>query len=1050
MRREPDVGTPEPAELAAIRARCTRAVPVADLYEDLAAKGIHLGTAFLGVTELFGGTHEALARVEAPAEIIADLGAYPLHPVLLDSCLQTFLAAMPTGHAGLHLPVEIGRFRLYSRPPSGKFWVHVRMTSWTDRIVDGDAILMDDAGAIFGEATGCVVRVVHESDAVSHVDDDIVYQFQWQLDSASSGETPAEFLPSPAALARSGLATFDDTRALDAGRYDSYYDVVQPRLEALATTHVAEAMRALGWQWKVGERIVVADAARQLGVAERHGRLFARLVDMLAEDGCLAPDGDAFTVVRAPAALTPNERADAIANDYPWMAPELALLARCGGGLARVLRDEQESVQLVFPNGDLSDVEHLNQDFTVLRAYNGVAASIVAQLAASVPDGRTIRVLEIGAGTGALTAHVVGALATQCAEYVHTDVSPLFGREARRKFAAHRFMRYELLDIEKDPAAQGFTPGTFDVVLAGNVLHATTDLTQTLRHARQLLAPGGMALILEATRLPRWVELIFGLTDGWWRYSDSARKDASSPLLTPDRWLTLLADAGFATAAGVTDPRRIRQPGHAVILAQASAQQAAAAHVVPVIESGRHWLILGDRLGAGARIATALCVRGIESTVITRPDWPGESEIAAIVAAQRDIRPIDEVLYCWSLDQTSDAESDAASIADDQTLGAEGAFHLTRALLSRPDGDPLPGLTFLTAGAQATNGEAPRVAQAPLWGFARVVMSEHQDMRTRLVDVSVDGSFDAERLVDELLSGREDEVALRGTRRYVRRLAHRRDVRAKATHTAIAGERAFALRVATPGVLDTLEYRAVERGVVRAGDVEVEVEVAGLNFKDVMLAMGMLPDHALDASHGGWTLGREFAGRVVRVGEGVTNVSVGDDVLGLGSSAFGSFCTTFAGAVVRRPPTLTAEQAAAIPLVFVTAHYGLNTLARMKAGERVLIHSASGGVGLAAIQLAQRAGAEIFATAGTPEKRALVRSLGVQHVMDSRSLAFAEEIMRITGGEGVDIVLNTLPGQAIEKGLSVLRANGRFLEIGRRDIWQNSKIGLRHFTRNLT
>ena len=329
-------------------------------------------------------------------------------------------------------------------------------------------------------------------------------------------------------------------------------------------------------------------------------------------------------------------------------------------------------------------------------------------------------------------------------------------------------------------------------------------------------------------------------------------------------------------------------------------------------------------------------------------------------------------------------------------------------------------------------------------------MSEHPAFHARLVDIPRDRAIDVDRLVGELLEGMEDETALRGIERHVRRLVRRADLRASTSVRARAGERAFSLHIATPGVLDTLEYRAGERRALLPDEVEVEVEAAALNFKDVMLAMGMLPDHALDASYGGWTLGREFAGRVVGIGDGVTNVAVGDDVLGLGGGAFGSFATTFSGAVARRPATLTAEQAATIPLVFVTAHYALNTLGRMTSGDRVLIHSASGGVGLAAIQLAQRAGAEIFATAGTEEKRALVRSLGVQHVMDSRSLAFAEEIMRITGGEGVDLVLNTLPGDAIEKGISVLRPNGRFLEIGRRDIWQNSRIGLRHFTRNLT
>ena len=1093
VRREPDLGPPAQRDLAALRRRCTRDVSVEELYADLAAKGIHLGPSFKGVTQLAAGMHEALARIEAPADVVGEIGLYPIHPVLLDSCLQTFLAAMPTGHSGLHLPVEIGRFRMYTRAPVRSFWVHVRMKTWSDRIVDGDAYLMDDAGNVIGEAVGCVVRVVHDAGAERQPDDDLLYHFGWQLQHGAR-EVADVALPSPGELTQDVRAGFASIAADASTHYDEYYEAAEPQFEAAATAFVLRAMLDLGWKWRVGARVVLRELMARLKVVERHQRLFARLVEMLVEDGYLERDAqsgatatrsDVVYTALAPASIPepsfPRRRDSnaevgssmdarlrgnaelanggasanwqlqdehALTLRYPWAAPELALLARCGGGLAAVLRGEQEPVQLVFPDGDLSNVEHLNQDFPVLRAYNAAAARIVSQLVERYPVGRSIRVLEVGGGTGALTSHIVDQLPAERTTYVHTDVSPLFGRQAREKFADHAFMRYDVLDIERSPAGQGFVHGSFDLVLAGNVLHATAKLDESLAHVRDLLAPGGIAVILEAKRLPRWVELIFGLTDGWWRFDDAYRSGALSPLLTEDRWVDVLEHAGFASAAAVTDARRAGQAGHAVIVAQVPTSSVSDERP-RVSAHGRHWLILGDRSGTGADVAAALRERGASATIIERTDNVASEEIAALIAAAESERRADEILYCWSMDSERSENASAAVMARDVSVAVDGAFHLVRSALDARAGGTLPRLTFLTAGAQSVGREVPSVAQAPLWGFGRVVMSEHYDFHARLIDVDAAAAVHAS-VIDELITGTEDEVALRGSRRYLRRLVPRKDIRRPVAATGRAGTDSFALRVAVPGVLDTLEYHAVPRSEVRANEVEVEVHAAGLNFKDVMLAMGMLPDHALDASHGGWTLGREFAGRVVRIGEGVTNVAVGDEVLGLGSSAFGSFCTTFAGAVVKRPPTLTPEQAAAIPLVFVTAHYGLNTLGKMKAGDRVLIHNASGGVGLAAIQLAQRAGAEIFATAGSDEKRALVRSLGVEYVMDSRSLAFAEEIMEITHGEGVDIVLNALPGQGIEKGLSVLRANGRFLEIGRRDIWQNSKIGLGHFTRNLT
>jgi 1-acyl-sn-glycerol-3-phosphate acyltransferase len=211
----------------------------------------------------------------------------------------------------------------------------------------------------------------------------------------------------------------------------------------------------------------------------------------------------------------------------------------------------------------------------------------------------------------------------------------------------------------------------------------------------------------------------------------------------------------------------------------------------------------------------------------------------------------------------------------------------------------------------------------------------------------------------------------------------------------------------------------------------------------------MLPPMALPGSSR-TVLGFECAGVVLACGAGVHTFQPGDEVMAVAIGAFGSQVVTRAEMAVRKPAHLTFEQAATIPLAFVTAQYGLVHLAQLGRGERVLIHAATGGVGLAAVQIARRLGAEIFATAGSPEKRAHLQAMGIAHVMSSRSLDFADEVMAATHGEGVDVVLNSLAGDAIPRGLSILRPYGRFIELGKRDIYADSPIGMLPFDRNLS
>jgi acyl transferase domain-containing protein/acyl carrier protein len=250
----------------------------------------------------------------------------------------------------------------------------------------------------------------------------------------------------------------------------------------------------------------------------------------------------------------------------------------------------------------------------------------------------------------------------------------------------------------------------------------------------------------------------------------------------------------------------------------------------------------------------------------------------------------------------------------------------------------------------------------------------------------------------------------------------------------------FRLETSEPGLLDALTLYATTRQAPGPGEVEIEVYAAGLNFQDVLTALGMFVG----------PLGSECAGRIVALGEGVEGLQVGDEVIAMGSGCFAAYITTPAAFVVPKPTHLSFAAAAAIPIVFLTAYYALHHVGRLRTGERVLIHAAAGGVGLAALQLAQRAEAEIFATAGSAEKRAFVQSLGVSHVMDSRSLAFADDVLERTQGKGVDLVLNSLAGEFIPKSLATLGTCGRFLEIGKRDIRDNSQIGLQPFQKNLS
>lgn len=339
-------------------------------------------------------------------------------------------------------------------------------------------------------------------------------------------------------------------------------------------------------------------------------------------------------------------------------------------------------------------------------------------------------------------------------------------------------------------------------------------------------------------------------------------------------------------------------------------------------------------------------------------------------------------------------------------------------------------------------GPAPDPAQAALWSVLRTARNEHPALQIHAIDPGdADDDQSAARLATVIAGPTpETELRIENGALFALRVRQGGD-RAPQTAGVVR------LTPDPAGGLDRMSWTPAEQDPPARGQVRLEVEAAGLNYRDVMWSMGLLPEEALEGGFAGPTLGLECAGRVVALGEGVDSCRIGDRVVAFGGHCLSSHVTVDALHIAPVPEEMPPEAAATLPTAFFTAYYALHHLGRMRQGDRVLIHGGAGGVGLAAIQIARWAGARVVATAGTPAKRAFLRALGVETVLSSRELSFAEEIRATLGG--VDIVLNSLAGEAMERSLSLLRPFGRFLELGKVDFYANTGIGLRPLRENI-
>ena len=1024
-------------------------VDVPAFYRAKAEVGIDLGPRFRTLAAVWSRPGEALGEVSFPEAL--GPSELDVHPLLLDGCLQVLAAARNPGKSedGItYLPFAWERLWLQDRLPD-RLICHVRLredprgeeADEPSEVLAGDLGIYDSNGVLVGELSGYAVKRATREAMLSAVEglDELLYEVVWRDGVLAPGMPSADFLPSPSDMVPRSDPFSRYLTAEGVGVEEEA--ALQADLERLAWSYALSTLEKLGWQRRTGDAVDSESLRQDLEVLPDHSQLFRRILEILARSGVLTVADEGFVVAVGaedplPEAMPqdPEEYATGMSGRYSHGTNEIGLFRRCAGALAEVLRGREDPLSLLFGDAEPQAAD-LYRRAPVWKAANQMLGEVVQNIAAGLPAGRRLRVLEVGAGIGSATECILPGLPAGQFDYTYTDISAGFFADAEGRFSqADVPIEYRVLDIEKEPEAQGFDSHGYDLVIAANVLHATQYLDETLMHCRELLAPAGQLVALENQRGRGWMDLIFGQLDGWWRFADRYRSHHA--LAGPDVWRQALGDVGFGDVQilGVDESEAAGLPDRGVIVAQGP---------VEVVLPPAAWVLASDRGGVATALADQLAARN-QTVVLAGGESPGNGgsahDATGIVrqAVEMDRReswrslleglpgdvPLGGIVHFAALDGHG-ARATAEEMGEDARRAAASALALTQGVIDA-DLTPAKGVWFVTRGAQVLERErAGQLAGATLWGFGRVVVREAAQVNPKMIDLDPEETELPVDFSEELLfPDPETQIAYRAGHRRVARL-----VRASA-HLALPEGSDWLLAPDASGALGELQVKPLPARSLEPQEVRVAVEARGLNFLDVFRGMGLV---------GEGLMGEEMCGRIVEVGSETSTVSVGDRVVGLAFGTFGPEVVTKEELVALAPAGIPVAALATMPTVFVTSALSFD-LAGLKAGERVLIHAAAGGVGLAAVQLAQATGAEVFATASEP-KQAYLRSLGVKHIFDSRTTNFGREILEATDGAGVDVVLNSLTGEGfIEASLSCLRHGGRFVELARRDILSEEEM----------
>jgi NADPH:quinone reductase-like Zn-dependent oxidoreductase/SAM-dependent methyltransferase/acyl carrier protein len=923
-----------------------------------------------------------------------------VHPALLDGAMQAIIgliAARATLERGeAFLPSRFGRVRVFA--PFGRLPLsaRVRLDRVGGRSVLASIDLFDDRGAPIAEIGDCWFQRVQLSrpDALG----DRVFRF----DRLAAPRVEDDRSPDIAvgAILRDAAEGAGKNYGGTALLFDAFL--------AAAAYDAATAIVPPDHPFSIAGLIAAGTIDR--GAAA----LLSDMLSTMERHLAASRDGNGWRL----AATTDLPEADilwrTILREAPELTAELALAGR--GDLKSILRRGLAGAE---PPTALVEQMLYGSPSGILAA--DILTRTIRSMAARWPSERPLRILEIGAGSGFLTRRLAQGLADWRGTLAYTasdaDGAPAirFPRDASR--SAFSTLRWDHENGGK------LSKGPFDVIVSMYGLTRSSMSAAAFEQLHDALAPGGVLISAEPEPNAIW-QSVFGQSESRGR---NFRRGDGDPAGTADD----LERAGFVTG----EPLAIADlPWPIAFMTATRAREVASK---PLAHSGDTAILIAAAEDALA-LATAAALRraGVPTRIIDPPEVADGAELLKALneagAAPARILVLPPAL--------------ASAGAGGATKRMAEALTVAR-LLS--DADAPAELWLVTQGAQPRDedGRPPAPAEAALWGLGRTLMNETPGLGCRMVDLP--DAWSIEEAADALAK----ECAGPDAEREIVWSTHGRTVlklRRGLPETG-AWASSIALGVGQPGLLESLGWKdAGEPQPPAPGEIAIEVRAAGLNFRDVMWALALLPEEALMDGFSGPSLGLECTGIVRAIGDGVTGFAPGDRVMALAPAALRSHVNTPAHAVTALPDALTFAEGATIPVAYLTTIYALGTQARLEAGEWVLIHGGAGGVGLAAIAYAHHRGAIVIATAGSEVKREFLRKLGVDHVLDSRTVSFADDIRALTGGAGVDVVLNSLSGDAMERSLGLLKPFGRFVELGKRDFMFDTRVGLRALRQNVS
>ncbi len=1018
-----------------------QSVEVDGFYGHMRELGLSYGEEFRPIRQLAAGSGKSTGRVTLSDAIAPRAAEYALHPVLFDGALQVFSAGAATvegRQARMKLPVRFGRI-LYLGSPGAAARVSAKVQEFADDFIEGDIEIYDKGGkpCVLVDGFRAISLAGAGRATAPGVTRLVAYYVAWERtpNDLASPALPPLPLEQLQATAREAIDRVIATRG------HSDLEEALRAADDLAAVQLARGFRDMGVAPKT-----TFDADR-LRVAAPMRPAFERLTAGLVRHGLLRKTKSGWQPTAAFAKAA--DSADKILRNYiqahPGHLPEALLCEGNCSELGAILQGEKDAVQVLFSGIGAELLDHFYGDGLFASHWIAGIAAAVSAAARHLPEGHGLRILEVGAGTGGLASQVLPLLERGLHSYLFSDVSAAFFSGAGQKLASFPEVEFKIFNLEKPGTEQELAADSFDFIIGTNVIHAVRDVRSALRNLHGLLAPGGSLAFMDTATPQLWTETVFGLTSGWWRLTDRELRP-KQPLLDRAQWESVLSESGFSETASL--PGLIGPTGGegqiGLLARKATRKSANASEPEAGKPEEKSWLIFADSSELSKALVGQLRAHGARCRVArigSRFEFDGTDAFTLrpgtfedwqkLVEASAETDP-ERVVYLWNLEE---------KIGESGSLDA--LLHFTNALEAARPGGKLR-LDLVTRNAQAVGNELrpSAVEQAPAIGLVRVILNEHSNLAWRSIDLPAEpSSSDATSLWHELVrKDGEREIVLRGEARYVRRLDRGRPTREQ----WLDADLPLRLESRERGHLDTLRFAPFDLPQCEPGQVLIEVQAAGMNFRDVLKALALYPGDAPDAR----IFGDEVGGIVREVGAGVQHVAPGDRVFGLAVFGLSTHTIARGGDVRRLPDDLTFEEAATLPVVFMTAWHALHKVARLRRGERILVHAGAGGVGMAAIQIAQHLGAEVIASAGSPSKRALLKTLGVQHVIDSRCGDFAETVLELTGRKGVDVVLNALAGEAIPMGLSCLAEFGRFIEIGKRDIYQNTRIPLRPLRHN--